>query len=130
MRFVNRQVGAIGSVATMVIGALAVTAVPSWAEAEELAPAACYVQGHGVFQRGDYVEGGVGRYDCGEYVTLTAEIFKHLPAWPDPQIAWNERRLRNGDVNARGLCDGSGNYYIAATSSTGQYDESTRYDLC
>lgn len=130
MRRVKRQVGIAGSIATMALGALAITGAPSWAAAGEQALPACYVQGLRLWTSPPHVVGDVGRYNCGDWVKLTGEIFKDLTWWPDPQIAWNARWLYNGTVHLIGDCDGFGSYYTAATSSTNQYDESVRYGAC
>ncbi|MEV2278224.1 hypothetical protein AB0I72_21830 [Nocardiopsis sp. NPDC049922] len=82
-------------------------------------------------QYGNTVAGTGSRTECGGKVTLTVQVRKHRPAWPDLTVAETTRTdFTSGNLTARGGCEGKGTYFTETRSSTGNKLASGRVNRC
>ncbi len=99
-----------------------------------MAERSSYVCGLGAntpFTSGNAISGTGSRTGCAGTVTLTVQVRKHRPAWPDKVVAEASRSgFGNSSFAANGKCDGNGTYFTEARSSTGNKLSSGRANRC
>lgn len=135
MKLGKREFGVAGSIVGMALGAFAVVGTPAWASSaatEQSAAAFCGVAGTIPYEEFSYVKASVQRIGCGDYVNFIGEIQEDLTLWPDPSVSYKSQWLYTGRLYLQQTCSyaGSGSFYSVARTSSGQYDESARRDVC
>ncbi|NYH52930.1 MULTISPECIES: hypothetical protein [Nocardiopsis] len=106
----------------------------AWAGGEAVAERSSYLCGLGASTpatSGNTISGIGSRTGCGGTVTLTVQVRKHRPAWPDKVVAEASRTgFRNSSFSADGRCDGNGTYFTETRSSSGNKLASGRANRC
>ncbi|PDP87205.1 hypothetical protein CQJ94_13505 [Glycomyces fuscus] len=110
------------------------TAGAAWAGSGAVAApsaAACGLGANAPTTSGNSIHGTGSRTGCGGTVTLTVQVRKHRPAWPDKVVAEAGRSgFGNGSLRADGTCDGNGTYFTETRSSSGNKVSSGRVNRC
>ena len=130
------RIAAIGAfvAGTVLVGSS--VAGTAWASSQqesavEHASAACGLGADNPSASGGTISGSGSRAGCGGTVTLTVQVRKHRPAWPDKVVAETSRTgFSNGSLTASGGCDGNGTYFTETRSSSGNKVSSGRVNRC
>ncbi|MEU3019863.1 hypothetical protein ABZ635_20995 [Nocardiopsis sp. NPDC007018] len=124
-------VGALVAGAALVGGSAASVVWASPADAAPSAASSCGLGADTPTTSGTHISGVGSRTGCAGSVTLTVEVRKHRPAWPDAVVAENSRSgFGAGSLRASGGCDGRGTYFTETRSSNGNKLSSARVTRC
>ncbi|MFD6948966.1 hypothetical protein A6A08_03010 [Nocardiopsis sp. TSRI0078] len=123
--------GVLTAGAVLVGASAAGTAWAGGEAAAERSPAACGLGANSPLTSGTTISGTGSRTGCGGTVTLTVQVRKHRPAWPDKVVAEASRSgFGNGTLTTDGKCEGNGTYFTEARSATGNKLSSGRVNRC
>jgi hypothetical protein len=124
----------VGLLATGAVLVGASAAGTAWADGEPATARSSSVCGLGANNpavSGNSISGVGSRTKCGDTVTLTVQVRKHRPAWPDEVVAESSQTgFSNNVLRASGRCDGNGTYFTEARSSSGNKVSSGRVNRC